>query len=342
MFNFSINKTLKPVSQSNILVEIDDLVRHIQRVSNIHHLNLSKQENHQGLFDDEFYSEVLTAIPKYLSVYSPQHTYNEYVDSFWQGCIRVGLLTDSPLYTPHHYFDDIGIERIIALVEWLTKTRAQFTFRLKIRNRMQETKQNNENLMTIAHSLRELCSKLLVIRVDFGYGEDRQHFIKIDDVFRHIEFFANKMNSNVFSHELGRAFVIEQAREKGYHVHAVFFFNGHKVQNDWFKAKQIGDLWVSVAEGMGTYFNLHTKEAKREYIEEGLLGIGMILRKDDQTFKNLLVTLNYFAKPKKDYQYLRMKPAGANHFYARIGERKRKPRTSKQKNKGEPKPSSIH
>ena len=55
----------------------------------------------------------------------------------------------------------------------------------------------------------------------------------------------------IFAHETGYTGCVEQGEDRGYHIHAAFFFNGAEVRGDVYKAQQIGELWARLTLGQG-------------------------------------------------------------------------------------------
>ncbi|MEQ5303108.1 hypothetical protein ABN238_02725 [Providencia rettgeri] len=65
--------------------------------------------------------------------------------------------------------------------------------------------------------------------------------------------------------------------EKGFHYHALFFFDGQKVRQDITQGKLIGELWQErITDMAGLYFNCNYQ--KESYHE---LGIGLLKRTDE-------------------------------------------------------------
>ncbi|MBW9246271.1 inovirus-type Gp2 protein [Pseudomonas paracarnis] len=111
----------------------------------------------------------------------------------------------------------------------------------------------------------------------------------------------------IFKHETGYIYSVEQGEDKGFHIHAAFFFNGAEVRSDFAKARSIGDLWEQITRGQGYCFSCN--DDKASYGDE--LGIGVIQRRDILARQKVVKAMRYLAK---DSQHLRMKPAGARAF----------------------------
>jgi hypothetical protein len=44
---------------------------------------------------------------------------------------------------------------------------------------------------------------------------------------------------------------VEQGEDRGYHIHAAYFFNGNELRANVYKAQQIGELWEGITRGAG-------------------------------------------------------------------------------------------
>ena len=84
---------------------------------------------------------------------------------------------------------------------------------------------------------------------------------------------------------------LEYGVQKGWHLHAVFFFNGNQVCKASYKAMQIGNYWVNTIVGINLayYFNCH----QREYEQ---IGIGMVEYHDEDKRRVLNDVVAYFCK----------------------------------------------
>ena len=137
-------------------------------------------------------------------------------------------------------------------------------------------------------------SKLLVIRLDFGSRQELSSTISCDQIKSYFERFKKNMRHNViFNHQLGNCWSLEFAPDKGYHYHCLFIFDGNQVQNDVYRADQIGQYWLeNVTRGVGVYWNCN--RYTKNYIHHG---IGMIDYRDSVKREVLLThVLPYLAK----------------------------------------------
>jgi hypothetical protein len=108
----------------------------------------------------------------------------------------------------------------------------------------------------------------------------------------------------IFNHEIGYICSVEQGEDRGYHIHAAFFFNGSEVSADIYRAQQIGELWVRITRGQGCFNNCNRDKGR--YRDR--LGLGLIRRRDLCARDHVHYAMRYLVK---NDQHLRLKPVGA-------------------------------
>lgn len=119
-----------------------------------------------------------------------------------------------------------------------------------------------------------------------------------DDLDRMI---AEHERNPIFEHLTGYICAVEQGEDRGYHIHAAYFFNGNEVRGDVYTAQQIGELWERITWGQG-HFNSCNHD-KEKYGDE--CSIGMILRSNRNIRPHVHYAMRYLVK---DAQQLRVKP----------------------------------
>ena len=192
-------------------------------------------------------------------------------------------------------------------IEQIRLTANSKAFNVMVSNALRMVKQNENSLIAYINQLFEQRSKLLVLRIDLGYHKITQPRLTMEDIeqdylhirkdFKHL--LDNRRSNKRFEHLLGYAWKLEFAVRRGFHIHALFFFDGAKVREDIVLAKWIGDYWVkTITDDNGVYFNCNGK--KRKYKR---CGIGMIKHFDTEMRANLeqyvssyLVKPDYYAK----------------------------------------------
>ena len=289
MSNLNTNSTL--YSQSHILIEIESLVQYLERANP----------------DSQYHETMLYSLPRFLSVYLPMHKYSEHIQLLWNGCMAIGLIGQLPI--------PLTMDVVVGLVNWIAQAVKQPYLKRFKSDRRYEMSNKNNNLSQYAQALHDHYARILVIRVDFYYRMECQHLVDIDDVYRHLEAMRGAKYSNpLFEHLVGSAWCLEQGETRGYHLHTVYYFKGSEHQNDYYMARQIGELWVAIAEGLGTYHSCNTPSEREKYDQLGKLGVGMIHRNNAVACENSMKAIGYLADTEKADQYLRMKPNGKRTF----------------------------
>ncbi|MNF91451.1 hypothetical protein D3C84_740530 [compost metagenome] len=121
-----------------------------------------------------------------------------------------------------------------------------------------------------------------------------------DDLNRLI---AERERNLIFDNETGYICSVEQGEDRGYHIHAAFFFNGAEVSADIYRAQRIGELWQRITRGQGCFNNCNLEKDKHQ----DRLGIGLIHRRDLHARANVHHAMRYLVK---NDQHLRLKPEG--------------------------------
>jgi len=165
--------------------------------------------------------------------------------------------------------------------------------------RIDSTKQYVDTLM-------DSYSKLNVIRVDFAYKKDvetKKTEISLDEATQDFNRMLNNRRSkpSVFENQVGYIAKKEYTEDKGVHIHALFFYDGQKMQKDTFKASQIGEYWEHITEERGgVHYNCN--KDKKKYKD---IGIGMIDYKDTEKRKSLDKTIKYLCKDEQNIEQIK-------------------------------------
>lgn len=178
-------------------------------------------------------------------------------------------------------------------------------------------RQRKRNFKVLKDNFEELLDqhcKLLLVRVDVSYlshvDKDIRHFDADLTTFRRLI----HLRQDCFEHVLDYSWAIEQGRDKGYHCHFLFIYNGSIHRRDGYYAEEIGKTWMNITQNNGFYFSCHRKGHKDSYRRQGILGIGMIHRNNKDEVKNALNAISYLARAEKKDQYLREKIKGMRCF----------------------------
>lgn len=161
--------------------------------------------------------------------------------------------------------------------------------------------------------LYEHYSRILVLRIDFGFRTETPmapHPVILKEAQEHLaRFMNNRRGKTLYASMVGYIWRLEYGKEKGYHYHLFFFFDGAKVRKDEYIANEIGADWIKVTDGKGIFYNCNAHKQKYKR-----LGIGMISHDDLEKRANLLAVLEYMYK---EDQALREKHVEKTHGWGR-------------------------
>lgn len=159
-----------------------------------------------------------------------------------------------------------------------------------------------EYLEALYRSHSRLCVVRLDASYDVAYRDQRPgRTVEVVRIKRDLGTLLRKLRHR-YPSLVGYAWKLEYAPRKSYHVHLMFFFNGHQVRQDESIARAIGEYWQEVVtNGDGGYWNCNANKAF--YERANALGIGMVEHDDLEKRKRLKYTLLYLTKA--DY-YVRL------------------------------------
>lgn len=156
-------------------------------------------------------------------------------------------------------------------------------------------KRRLESCYQCLNKIFENRSRILVIRVDLGYGNYYNQEITLDQAINDFENLRNNMRFNTLLNNgyLGFIRKTEMTQEKGLHHHLMFIYDERSRQSDKWLAEQLGKYWVEViTNGIGVYWNCN---AEVEYYRYN--GIGTVERGDLDKRSHLVeYVLTYLAK----------------------------------------------
>jgi hypothetical protein len=153
-------------------------------------------------------------------------------------------------------------------------------------------RKNGNSFTRYINQLFEAYAKLLLVRVDVGYGNDLKELVTYQGAKVHRDQLVKSVKQ-YYVDLVGYVWKLEYTPQKGYHYHLLFVFNGNRVRADISIAGSIGEYWVSeITQGNGTDFNCN--QVKQRYGNK--LGIGMIKRHDEQLRANIQHVVNYLVK----------------------------------------------
>ncbi|WP_110654460.1 YagK/YfjJ domain-containing protein [Salinicola halimionae] len=197
-----------------------------------------------------------------------------YAQSFLWAFTSCAYLREAGFHQPPAINREVAEQTIVELNQRLTAwyqclKHSSFTY---ARNRNRRNSRNNyQSLRQLIDALFACHSRLTVLRLDLGYTEVDGPYIDYQTAQYHREQLCKTFNKHeLFDHMLGYAWKLEWQPKKGFHYHFLFFFHGHKVQEDIIQARRIGEMWARFITGsQGVYYNCNLN-AKKNYHYNGL------------------------------------------------------------------------
>lgn len=171
---------------------------------------------------------------------------------------------------------------------------------------------NQRSIYTFIDKLFEHHAKLLPVRVDLGYKTNEtvanineypltnhlpHSYLTRSGILTNWETLFSRLRWNhrsLLKELVGYIWKIEYGEDKGIHYHLMLFFNGNRVQKDYYYADELGKMWLEITDGVGTYFNCSADKGNR-YGDRNCLQVTH--RSDDRTY--LYQTARYLTK--QDY-----------------------------------------
>ncbi|MCX6075652.1 MAG: inovirus-type Gp2 protein [Campylobacterales bacterium] len=166
---------------------------------------------------------------------------------------------------------------------------------------MADKKNINKRIESTKKYIDELSnhhSKLNIVRVDLGYKKPHSENVTLEEANSDLARMFNNMRSkpSVFKDKVGYVCKKEYTKDKGLHIHAIFIYDGQKVQKDAFKGDEIGRYWEQTTKGKGSSHNCNRNEYKRN-------GIGMLDHRDSDKRKILDEdVISYLCKDEQDIE----------------------------------------
>lgn len=296
------------LSQSDIAIRIEQLVKVIEQYDIPAFRFSVLRSGHEKILPTRL-SLYLNDIQQMIDLFDEhsRYRYSEHLQAFWEACQHIGierspvgpvcLNEERTAYLDHRRSMNLLVVRIRQL------TREQW-YRRKKSDRRYQARDQESRITEYTDSVLDRYARTVVVRVNLYYHKASQARQCVEQVFDDLDkFVAERERNPIFKYETGYICAVELGQDRGYHIHAAFFFNGAEVYRDIYKARQIGGLWGLVTRGRG-YFDSCNQD-KDKYQDR--LGIGVILRNDREIREHVRYAMHYLVK---DDQPLRLKPGG--------------------------------
>lgn len=299
--------TLHP--QSDIAIQIERLVQVIEK----HDSPAFRFRNARSGYDraePTRLSRYFDHIQQMMDMFDDrcEYRYSERLQAFREACQDIGLERrptgpvclneEGTTYLDHHRSMNV----LVARIRHLRRTRR---YRPNANDLRYQARQQELRVCDYSDAMMECYSRTTIVRVDLYYRSEVQARLRVEHVFDDLDrLIAEHERNPIFDHLTGYICAVEQGEDRGYHIHAAYFFNGNEVRRDVYKAQQIGELWGRITRGQG-HFNSCNHD-KEKYGDE--CGIGIIQRNDRTIRRNVHKAMRYLVK---DAQHLRLRPEGS-------------------------------
>lgn len=189
-------------------------------------------------------------------------------------------------------------------IRLVTKTPS---FKKAIKNYKRSASENQRELLAYLEAHSELHSRMMVIRLDLSYKKTEPPktldalVLLLNEAKNHRSLLLKAMRASWFKdYLLGYVWKLEYGKEKLFHYHFLFLFDGSRIRKDVEIAKMIGDLWSrKITKGKGLYYNCN---AKKSFYQKP--GIGIIEHDSHEKIANLKnEVISYLTKPD---EYIRL------------------------------------
>lgn len=213
----------------------------------------------------------LSIEPVSVMAYFESNTLSEYFHVFAKA--RQGLRDDGLLFQvcADSYSRKVALEAVDKFASVVMSLAGNAIFRRRVREYERCAKNNSAGMNELIDSIFTKHSKVLVLRVDFGYSLPYLHSLAgvvcSERVRRDMARFIKDLNKSVLKKGLlGYLWKLEFGPMKQFHYHCMFFLNGSKFQKDIVIASKLGEHWKSVVtNGDGVYFNCNNDKESYPY-----------------------------------------------------------------------------
>ncbi|OOV05349.1 hypothetical protein RF819_00265 [Rhodoferax fermentans] len=253
-----------------------------------------------------------------LKQHYPMHQFNPYVDLYIK-LAEARYLFGMPWLAHVMSCDEViaRCDTLNGLVSELRKIGNSSKFKKKINDFERSSNKNYRELVKYIDKQFEKHSRLLVLRIDFGYLKDQcwpsntEGAIKHDEVKLHRETLVAYMKRSLPKNSMvGFAWKLEYGLEKSYHYHMLLLLDGSIVREDITIARMIGEYWSkTITNGKGLYWNCNANKSSYKSC-----GIGMVSHGDSDTRKGLRKAAMYMTKT--DY-YIKMVTPGNGRVFGK-------------------------
>ncbi|WP_337160242.1 YagK/YfjJ domain-containing protein [Pseudomonas putida] len=297
-------------SQSDTSIRIERLINAIKRTDS-QAFRITYSKHGDELVSDTRLSRYFNGVEQMIMLFEGdvEYQYSWQLSLFQQACQIIGVEL-SPCGITRLSEDETRYLSTSETLNELTQcirslfNQKEFKQREHHDQRYQAIQQETE-ITRYVDAVLDRYARTCVVRVDLYYRAEAQARLRVERVFDDLSrLIAERERNPIFDHETGYICSVEQGEDRGYHIHAAFFFNGSEVSADIYRAQRIGELWERITCGLGCFNNCNLD--KDRYRDR--LGLGLIHRRDHRARGYVHYAMRYLVK---NDQQLRLRPDGA-------------------------------
>ena len=249
----------------------------------------------RGVLEDKFdirklRHKLLYLYPALMSEYNDNLKYDETISWF----IATIQMLQGEYYASEIIWDT---NSIYEFVDEIKSYETEYSL-IKIKFRSQE-RRNTQKLTKYLNQLVNHYSRVLMVRVDVSYHNRGETEVEVSEFREHMRVLRERLsNKDGYIEGLeGYAWALEQGYKRtesgNLHCHLLLIYSGAKRKDAYYLAKEIGEIWRSITDDAGSYFNTHTSNYVKELKKRGQYPIGMVHQGNSHEFKNALEVLIY-------------------------------------------------
>lgn len=223
---------------------------------------------HDGLLDTltTLYTVLVTVFQD--TEMGQQYKRSPYIERFLWAFSSCPYLREAGFYQPPTMSLGMAEQTVMALNQRLgawQQCLKQPTFTDECYRHRRNSLKNYRRLTDLIKALFDCYSRLMVLRVDLSYTQQDGPYIDYATACFHREQLSHAFTTHpLFTEMVGYAWKLEWRPDKGFHYHVLFFFDGHRCQQDILHAKQIGEFWQqSITGAQGIYYNCNLDAEER-------------------------------------------------------------------------------
>lgn len=232
--------------------------------------------------DKSGYGRIFYRLGDFIAMRIPGFSYDPHLEVFWDLCRAYSIIENGTFGDAYAQFAEtiIPVNYVAKRKQFLFDLKKELNssgFKKKLDGRAKAEKRIGCAFMGMWRSSFHKRSRNLIVRVDFEYGlkanprgfhplssPDFQDRFLVDVFVEDRDRFINNLRDHIkpggFAEHLKTwGWKVECGVKRGWHIHAVFFFDGRRAKSAWYMAMMLGELWVRITQNRGTYENPQQK-----------------------------------------------------------------------------------